>query len=153
MLATFEEALTVTSTWDNADFASFGISLKASALTQTAYIGPVARLVGWYTSSDHAGYTCSACKTVHGSRVSLARLWHRCPTCLKVYCPSCASGKALYAAVGLGLLAGVTGVLWWAGSAMYTAAFGWAGATGGGNLGSKFLGRRCCEGAATEALT
>jgi len=148
MLDTFEDALATKKLWDKADFASFGITLKASALTEIAYVGPIARIVGWYTSSNHAGYTCSTCKTVHGSRVSLVRLWHRCPTCEKVYCPQCATGMALYAGMILGALAG-----WWstAGSLLYAGTIGWLLGSTTGHATSQFAARKCC-GTSTEAL-
>ena len=103
--------------------------------------------MGWYTSSNHAGYTCSVCKTVHGSRVSLVRLWHRCPTCLRVYCPQCASGLRLYAAIAVGLATGAAGGWWWsAASKIYATAFGGLVGGGSGNVASKFLSRTCCDG-------
>jgi hypothetical protein len=85
--------------------------------------------------------------------VSLVRLWHRCPECLKVYCPQCASGMKLYAAIAVGVASGAAGGWWWsAASKIYAAAFGGlvGGGTGGGIV-SKFLARTCC-GQETEPL-
>ena len=147
MLSVFDDALKMKTTSDKADFASFGLTLKASAYTESGFFSPVARLVGWYTSSNHAGYTCSVYKTVHGSRVSLVRLWHRCPTCLRVYCPQCASGLRLYAAIAVGLATGAAGGWWWsAASKIYATAFGGLVGGGTGNVASKFLSRTCCDG-------
>ena len=153
MLAVFDDALKMKTTSDKVDFASFGLTLKASAYTESGFFSPVARLVGWYTSSDHAGHTCSVCKTVHGSRVSLVRLWHRCPTCLRVYCPQCASGLKLYAAIAVGVATGAVGGWWWsAASKIYATAFGGLVGGGSGNVASKFLSRACCGGE-TEPLS
>jgi hypothetical protein len=153
MLETFDKALGAESIWEKADFASFGLTLKASAITALSYVGPVARIVGWYTSSNHAGLTCSGCKTVHGSRVSLVRLWHRCGKCEKVYCAHCASGMALYGAMALGV-AGVVGG-WWAGlgTLLYSSTVGWIAGSSVTQATSRFMARKCkhCN-AQTEAI-
>ena len=148
MLKIFNDALEPETLSQKLDFASFGLTLKASALTEMAYVGPVARLVGWYTSSNHAGLTCGTCQTVHGSRVSLVRLWHSCPTCKKVYCAECASGRALYVTIAVGA---VMGGWWAAGSMLYGATVGWLVGAGTGRTASQFFSRKCCD-TQTEAL-
>lgn len=122
ILDTFDKALSTDSAWDKADFGSFGLTLKGSWIPTLPYVGPVARLVGWYTSSNHAGLTCSGCRTVHGSRVSLVRLWHRCSACKKVYCAHCASGMTIYAELGVGTVGAVSAM---GAAGVVTAAGGW----------------------------
>ncbi|RKH20627.1 hypothetical protein D7X74_03330 [Corallococcus sp. CA047B] len=153
MLDTFDKALGAESFWEKTDFASFGLTLSASALTEMSYVGPVARILGWYTSSNHAGLSCSDCKTVHGSRVSLVRLWHRCSKCQKVYCAHCASGLALYAVMALGVVGTVGG--WWMGmgTALYSATVGWATGSTATHTTSRFMARKCKScGTQTAAL-
>ncbi|RYZ46127.1 MAG: hypothetical protein EOO72_02710 [Myxococcaceae bacterium] len=153
ILATFDQALKAESVWQKADFASFGLTLNASALTAMSYVGPVARILGWYTSSNHAGLTCGGCRTVHGSRVSLVRLWHRCSSCKSVYCAHCASGMALYAAMAVGVVSAVGG--WWMGmgSMVYSATVGWLTGSTTTRTTSYFMARKCKAcGTQTEAI-
>jgi hypothetical protein len=149
----FNTALEETSQFDQ---ISFGASLKLSALSQTAFIGPVARVLGWYTSSNHAALTCIGCKTVHGSRVSLVRMWHRCTTCKEVYCWACAGRLQLAATVAVGIGVGVTAAWWGAVSSVYSVVGGVAtsGATGrlgaAGMVPAKCKSRGC--GGETEVI-
>lgn len=146
----FNEALESTAF---ADQASFGISLKASALSQTAWIGPIARVVGWYTSSNHAALTCIGCRTVHGSRVSLVRMWHRCTDCSNVYCWACTGRLQLAATVAIGVTAAVSTYWWGAVSAFYSAVAGVGTSGATGRLGaSGMLPAKCRCGSDTEVI-
>lgn len=120
----FERAVGDKSIWKILDMVSFAATVRFGRVFEESRLHRAVRAVGWSTSSDHAGMTCSTCGTAHGMRVSVVRVWHHCEVCKKVYCPSCAPipgvgsvgygtgyGPAAALALGASFVAPVVGTL------------------------------------------